>query len=348
MKNVKKVQMRKMVALCLAGSMLVVLTGCGGAASFQNASTDSAPMEKYEYSMDVGGSYFTEDALMEESVEVEYAESGTTATNTADGGTQVDEGAAVLRSERKLIKTVDMTVETKEFDLLMSTLEQQVNALGGYIENMDTYNGSAYSYYRSTRNASMTIRIPKDKLNGFLETVSDICNVVRRSENVEDVTLAYVDLESHKNALRTEQTRLLELLEKAESIEDILVIERRLSEVRYELESMESQLRTYDNKVDYSTVYLAVDEVEELTPVEEESAGERMVNGFRESLSDIGEGLKEFGIGFVIHIPYLVIWGMIAVVVFFAVRGLCRKRKNRKAVKNGKNESASGASETLK
>ena len=69
------------------------------------------------------------------------------------------------------------------------------------------------------------------------------------------MTLQYVDLESHKKALTTEQDRLIELMEQAETVEDIITIEGRLSEVRYQLESMESQLRTYDNKIDYSTVY---------------------------------------------------------------------------------------------
>mgnify|MGYP002226154573 CR=1 FL=1 len=87
------------------------------------------------------------------------------------------------------------------------------------------------------------------------------------------MTLTYVDLQSHRDALQTEQERLLQLLEQAESIEDIITIEQRLSDVRYQLESMESQLRSYDNQVDYSTVYLYIDEVEVYTPVEEETHG---------------------------------------------------------------------------
>uniref|UniRef100_UPI0040578ED8 DUF4349 domain-containing protein n=1 Tax=Acetatifactor sp. TaxID=1872090 RepID=UPI0040578ED8 len=325
MKKGKELQKKKLTVLCLAGYMIAALVGCGSADMYtSNTVADSAAPEAEHYyaTEDVGGSYLMNDVAAEE-----YAvESGGTET-------AVNDSAANVQSDRKLIRTVDLSVETKEFDLVLSTLEQQVNALGGYIENMDTYNGSNYSYYRSTRNASMTIRIPKDKMNGFLETISGICNVVRRSENVEDVTLAYVDLESHKNALSIEQTRLLALLEKAESLEDILIIEQRLSEVRYELESMESQLRTYDNKVDYGTVYLYVDEVEELTPVEEETTWERMLNGFKESIQDIVDGFVEFGIWFVVHIPYLVIWAIIIVIVVVVIKKFRKKRRDRKTLK---------------
>lgn len=311
---------RRLAVICLAGSMLVSLTGCGSSAKFAaGTAADTAARVENSSVMDMGGGYLTEEAEWEETMTAEEA------------SVEVDDNAASVQSNRKLIKTVDMDVETREFDKVMSALEEQIGTLGGYIENMDTYNGSSYTYYRSSRNASMTIRIPKDKLDGFLETVSEISNVVRCSEKVEDVTLAYVDLESHKNALRTEQTRLLELLEKAESIEDILTIEQRLSEVRYALESMESQLRTYDNKVDYSTVYLSVEEVKELTPVAEETVGERIVNGFKESLRDIGEEIQEFGIWFVVHIPYMVVWGIILVAAAVVIKKLRKRRRERKA-----------------
>ena len=93
-------------------------------------------------------------------------------------------------------------------------------------------------------------------------------------------------------------------------MEDIITIESRLSEVRYQIESMESQLRTFDNQVDYSTVNLSIEEVEIFTPVEEETPWERISEGFAESLDNIGNGFVEFGIWFVIHIPYLVIWAV--------------------------------------
>lgn len=313
---------RKWMVLCLAVCLVITWAGCGSASvSYDSAASISAPKENNSASMDMGGGYYTEDAPMEE-VDMEMAEP--TAAEVGD-----NEAAAALNN-RKLIKTVDINVETKEFDLVMATLEEQVSAMGGYIEHMETYNGSTYSGYRSARDANMTIRIPKDKLEGFLDTISGISNVVRRSENVEDVTLAYVDIESRRNALQTEQERLLELLELAESVEDIITIEDRLSNVRYELESMESQLRTYDNKVDYSTVYLYIEEVRELTPIVEETVWQRITGGFVESLQDIGNGIVELAIWFVVHIPYMVIWAAVIAVFVLIIKKIRKKRRARK------------------
>ncbi|MDE5893278.1 MAG: DUF4349 domain-containing protein, partial [Acetatifactor sp.] len=201
-----------------------------------------------------------------------------------------------------------------------------------YIESMDTNNGSVYSSYRSSRRASMTARIPANQLNGFLSEVSEISNVTRRTENVQDVTLDYVDLASHKKTLQAEHDRLLELMERAEYIEDIITIEQRLSNVRYQIESMEAQLRTYDNRVDYSTVYLDVNEVQELTPVQEETLWERISGGFMDDLKKIGNGALEIVVWLLVHIPTLVLWTLCIVLFIIWIRW-CQKRGRRKAEK---------------
>ncbi len=327
----KKKKMRILVAtMC----MVLALGGCGASASFDKAATESmsaqAPMaEEYK-------EVFYEDALYEEAgaESMDVTENG--AASAGSKQESAKEQAAMM--ERKLIKTVDMNVETKEFDATMAAVEEKVVELGGYIENLETYNGSSYSAYRSSRHANMTIRIPKNQLETFLETVSGISNVVRRSESVEDVTLKYVDLDSHKRVLQTEQETLLDLLEKAEAIEDIITVESRLSQVRYQIESMESQLRTYDNKVNYSTIYLNVEEVRELTPVEDETAWQKIKGGFVESIRDIRDGAVNFAVWFVVNVPYFVLWAVILVVAFVVIK---TGFKWRKVVKTKKAEKQS-------
>ena len=303
--------MKKRLHLLFLALMLTLgLSACGGSAS---DSASSSPEAKYE-------------TVTEEYYDAEMGFSNGT------GNVEVTEEASgsqtTGQSQRKLIKTVDMSVETKEYDNLLAAVEDKVNLLGGYIESMETYNGSAYSSYRSSRNASMTLRIPQESLNAFLEEISAISNVVRHSENVQDVTLEYVDLSSHKEVLLAEQDRLLQLIAEASTIEDIITLESRLSDIRYQIESMESQLRTYDNKVTYSTVYLYIDEVQELTPVVEETVWQRISGGFVESLEDIGYDITETFIWFVINIPYLLIWAVVIIVVVLVLKKI-KKRTTR-------------------
>lgn len=247
----------------------------------------------------------------------------------APSSVEVSENAA---AERKLIKTVNISAETEAFDALIPELQGQVEALGGYIENISVYDIDSYyveSRLEKQRGADITARVPKEKLDGFLAQVGEQTNVTSRSESVEDVTLQYVDLESHKKALLLEQERLMELLQEAESVEDTIAIEGRLSEVRYQLESMESQLRTYDNRIDYSTVYLFIREVRNYSPSENASVGQRIADGFVKSLKDIGYGIRDFAIGFVIDIPYILLWIVIIAVAALVLRLLWKMGKKR-------------------
>ncbi|MBD5529511.1 MAG: DUF4349 domain-containing protein [Lachnospiraceae bacterium] len=314
--------MKKWKVLSLAAILGLVLAGCGGSSN-KYADTPAAVTEE---AYDTGTGYLSDDIYS-------YAqENGYAAEEPAEAleaKTDGSESPEVADTSRKLIKNVDLEVETEEFDDLLTTIEQKTEALAGYIEESYTYNGSAYRG-RSTRNASLTIRIPAGKLNTFLSEVAEVSNVISRNERVTDVTLQYVDMESHKKALVAEQDRLLELLEQAENIEDIISIESRLSEVRYQIESMESQLRTMDNQVSYSTINLSIEEVKQLTPVKEQSVGEKIATGFWKNLTRVGAGILNFVIGLIISIPYVLLWGIIIAIVVFIIRSVLKKNRSRK------------------
>lgn len=309
----KKEALRRKGRMVLAAALLAVsLTACGSANSMSYSGADMKSTESYAAA---------EDTAAAEPMEVEYAEyaaeqyDGGAGMSYAQGG-DIETGTVETPSsatERKLIKTVNISTETEQFDILVPALQAQVDQLGGYIEEMSIYN-------KTLRGASMTARVPKENLDSFLAQVGEQSNVVSQSERVEDVTLQYVDLDSHKRVLVSEQERLIELLAQAETVEDLIAIEGRLSEVRYQIESMESQLRTYDNKIDYSTVYLSINEVKKYTPPQDITVWERIGNGFVNSLKDIGRGFCDFVIGLLIHIPYIVLWAIIAIMAVLIIR----------------------------
>ncbi len=250
-----------------------------------------------------------------------YAESSQMMDNSAESST--DAGSleeSLVNENRKLIKSVNMNVETEEFDNLLTNVEQRITALGGYAETKEINgNGSYYSdeddYWSGNRSAYIVARIPSNKLDQFVNTVTEQSNVINKQESVDDVTLQYVDVESHRDSLKVEQERLNELLGEADNLESIIALEERLTEVRYELENFESQLRTMDNQVDYSTVTLNISEVERYTPPVEKSAWNRMSTGFAESMYNVGNGLQNFAIGFVIALPYLLIFAILIAIV---------------------------------
>lgn len=325
-------------AVCL--TTVSMLAGCGSKYSsvqlqYNSAeSYDTAAAAAEESYMDAGygvyesaSEYYAEDAVITESEMADYGEKGQIQ------GEELSE-EAVQTSERKLIRTVDLYTETEQYDELLVNLEAQISALGGYVEYRYQYNGNPYDNYSySRRNSNLTVRIPAVRLDEFIARVGESSNIVNKEERVEDVTLRYVDLESHRNALITEQERLIELLEQAETVEDLIAIESRLSQVRYELESMESQLRTLMNQVSYSTVNLTVQEVQRLSPTEEVSIWGRMRRGLADTFYDLGMGFQNGFVGFVINLPYIVIWLIVIVILFFICRLLWRIFKKRYAKK---------------
>ena len=253
-----------------------------------------------------------------------------------EGGNQKPEsnlsGSTVLNpdvaDDRKLIRTVNLSAETEDMDALLSLVASRIAELGGYVESREVYNGSQYS--NRYRQATLKIRIPADKLDAFVTDVDNASNIVSSSETAEDVTLQYVATESHLKVLKAEEERLLQFLSEAKGVSEMLEIEKRLTDVRAELEIVTNQLNTYANLVSYGTVHLRIDEVKEFTVVEEEepTLWQRIGNGFVSSVKTVGKILEHLLVFFVAALPFLVIPGIIVVVVLVLVRRADKKRKN--------------------
>ncbi len=246
-----------------------------------------------------------------------------TLTSTNDSGTSTEQ-----ITNQKLIKNVYMDVETKEFDTLIENLSKKVTEMKGYIESSQV-SGNSYQY-ENMRFASLTIRIPSNLLDQFVSIVEKDANVTNKTEGTQDVTLQYVDMSSHVEALRAEQKSLMKILEAATKVEDIIQIQAQLTQVRYEIESYESQLRTYDNLVDYSTVTVSINEVKRETSTQTESFAEKISARFTTNLYNISQGFQAFIIWLISSIPYIIIWALIIVLFIFIYRKAVPKMRGRK------------------
>lgn len=258
-------------------------------------------------------------------------EEAKSAADSADGSALTSESsgtaANVLPAGRKLIRNISMDVETDAYETLITSLQEKVSELGGYIEQSDMSGGSQNSYrHPPSKYASITARIPSDKVDGFITAVEGSGNVISKSESTQDITLQYSDLESRKKSLEIEQDKLWEFLGNAESVDTVITLQQRLTEVRYQLESMESQLRLFDNQVDYSEVHLTVSEVTTFTPVAPESALTRINKGLSRNFKALKTGTENFLIALIIGVPLWLPLVLIAgIVVFFVKKG--RKKK---------------------
>ena len=235
---------------------------------------------------------------------------------------------AAVPIERKLIRNINMNLETRDFDGFIKSISEEVSSFGGYIEQSDVSGNSlSWSGERSSRYSNITARIPSDKLDAFLTEVSSQGNVTYKNESVQDVTLQYTDITSRKKTLQLEQERLWDLLEKADSVDAVIALESRLSEVRYQLESLESQLRTLDNQIVYSTVYLSIQEVQVLTSTDPDTIPVRIQKGLSRSLNQLQTSSIDLLVWFISSLPILIVLAVLIFVVVIVLRKLTKKRK---------------------
>lgn len=303
--------MKKTLALLLTVTLLIgLLCGCAAAS--------------------MGGEFQRVNSMKTEAMSADMAPMEAPAVMAGNGAMEEQGNGApdVLPENRKWVITVDISAETEDLDDSLEGVLEKVSSLSGYVENQSIHNGSAYDQ-RRYRSASLTIRVPADKEAEFTQGLSEISNVVSSSRNAEDITLQYVDTQTRVTALETERDRLLELMEQAETMSDLLEIEGRLTDVRYELESYASRLRRYDNQVDYATVYLNIQEVQEYTPVQELSFWQKISTGFIGSLKGLWKGTVAILSWVIINLPYILVIGALGTVVGVLISRKLKKRKQK-------------------
>ena len=363
--SARHIMLTSAVFLALASASL---TGCGAAsASSYKAETAAA----YDTSAGMPASLYKSSTSFSNNAEAEtYAAAGNHEAALEDSST--DSGSAELSQEavlsqevsnpatdpartsdeaapveRKLIRNVSMHLETREFDALTKSISDAVTFFGGYMEQADVSGNSLYwSGERSSRYSNITARIPENKLDAFLTEVSSQGNVTYKNESVQDVTLQYTDITSRKKTLQMEQERLWELLEKAESVDAVIALEARLSEVRYQLESIESQLRTLDNQIVYSTVYLSIQEVQVLTSTDPDTISVRIQKGLSRSFNTLKISSVDFLVWFISSLPILAVFAVLVFIAVIILKKPLKRRKTRKQKGMDKTEATNAQTES--
>ena len=320
--------------LALATTALLLISGlaaCGAGASKSAYVSETMAA--------ASGGMYREEAAAEEAVADSAAnmkmnrvaalqESGDSGADSTGADEQVDTSA--IPDSRKLIRNVDLSFETTDFDTFVQDIQSKTTALGGYIESSDL-SGNAYTDRH--RFAYFTLRIPKPQVDTFLSFAEGEANLTRKYENTQDITLQYYDTESRKKALQSEYDRLLELMAKAESVDAVIAIEQRLSEIRYQLDSFESDLRRYDNQVDYSTITVNVSETTVLTASEKSGFWSRVQANLESNLEDLCDVAIGCLIWFLSSLPVLLALAILFFIIYRIVKMIRNRRKSRKAAK---------------
>lgn len=321
----------RILALTLSLLLLAaVLTGCA-ASSKSMAMDSSAPASQWNGAYDTAA---VDEPMEEETAYDDAADAGFT-TSAAGGDLSYEQSLSDYAA--KIIYSASISAETTEFDEAVSRIEAMVASYQGFVESSNIYGNTRYNDDGTTnvvdRHASYTLRIPAEKFEQFLSETSSVGNVLSTNRYAENVTSTYTDYEARLSSLNTQEERLLAMLEKTEDVESLVALEERLADVRYEIESIERNLRNMDTQIRYSTVSIDLDEVEIYTPTAavQRTFGEKLADAFADGWRGFGRGLQRFALSLTEALPALLLLAVIVIVIVVVIKRCIKKAKAKKA-----------------
>ena len=322
--------MKKILLIALAAMLAasVLLAGCSASSSEDMTQADegyyaeaeapnAAPAIDGDYEKDTG-EYVAEDR----------DESG-------GAGSSIDYDSSILEPDvnRKIVYYGTVEAQTTNFDEDYDAIKTQLVALDGYVQYSSVSGTRPEDWQDTGRFAQITLRVPNDRFDDFMKFLGEMGETLSSSVSGEDISLQYYNTEQRLETLRTQEKKLHEFLDAAESSEDMITIYRELSNVSSEIEQLESSKRNYDSLINFSTVTIYLTEVnvvDKVTPGEK-TLGERISSGFYavlNFLADFGEGLLVFLIA---GAPILIPLAAIVVLIIWLVKRSKRRRAKKAA-----------------
>ena len=317
----------------LAACLAVCVVGYGalstGKLDIGAKSSNMALYSANSSAASTAGGFTTQQAMVDAPEAATYSlDAG--ATDRMNVGTDVlSENDAAAAEDRqastspKIIYTANLTLESKDYDTARAALDAALNDAGGYLES-----SSEYSDVGSSRSVNLTFRVPEENYQGFLDAVAQAGNVTYKSQQADDVTTQYMDVETRLANLEAQRTRLQELQAQADNLSDLLQIETSLTDVQSQIESWQSQLDWYSNQVQQCTVYVNLNEVQNYTPTDESFLGS-VGAAFAQGWSNFVNGLQQLAVWLAGAWPVVLV--VAAAAAGFAVWRKKRKKSGRQA-----------------
>ncbi|WP_067837689.1 DUF4349 domain-containing protein [Amphibacillus sediminis] len=222
---------------------------------------------------------------------------------------------------RQIIYHAYLDLEVRDFDSALETIEQNSASIDGYIVNRQIN-----QLDNNEQQGHFTIRIPQQDLDFFLKSLeSDNVAISHQQINGDDVTEQYLDLETRLASKQRVEARLLEFIDDAENTEDLLNISRDLADVQLEIEQLKGQLQYYDNRIEYATVELNIEQVNtELVHEQDLQVWQRIKNQLLKSYNLIVIGSTSLIVFLIGNLPILLI---VSLLTWGLYRRFYRKRK---------------------
>lgn len=157
--------------------------------------------------------------------------------------------AAIPPLDRMVIANVNLSLSVENAIDAARAAERTAERYGGFVAGSNLRDSDA------GREATLTLRLPSARLS---EALSDLRSIGRKvtdeSRATQDVTEEFTDIESNVRNLRSTETQILALMERATKIEEVLALQRELTGIRGQIERLEGRRRVLENRSDFATI----------------------------------------------------------------------------------------------
>ncbi|MCL2162816.1 MAG: DUF4349 domain-containing protein [Oscillospiraceae bacterium] len=329
-----------------------LLAACGGSMSGSNSGPPPTTMvATTAAAMQAGPQGGFTDYALETGKAAEFDEEGFYVADNAqydegdsmepDGGLSLEVVYTSVNLSEKIIHTVFAQIETIDFDDSVERINAMMEAYDAFVESSyvggRNYTQSFYGY-QTYRTAQFVLRVPKNALTEMEKNLETLGNVTSLTRNAENITAQFLDTESRLKSYRTQESRLLDMLEKCETVAEMIEIEKSLSELRYQIESLTSTLQNWQNRVDYSTLTINLNEVAMLSesiPVQR-TYWQRVSDETLVSLRSVGDFFLNLFTFLITNSPILIALAIGVVIVIVIVRRISRRRKRQNPYGKGR------------
>ena len=317
--------MKKLFCIIIA-LLLTAVFAVSCAAAYDNSSSEEGYYDDGGYEMPAESEepgYYEEPMASEAPAE----DDGSKLSGLGDLG-----GNITANTQRKPVYSASYTIETEKYTDDYARIIAAAKKYNGYISGENSYGTAPEEYGDSGRTAELTVRIPVESYTAFTSDLSGIGYTVQKSQNTDDITSQYSDVESRIDLLETQYDKLAAHLENATKMSDIIELEEEMCRILNELDELKGTRRHYDDMVAYSTVDIILNEVVKQGEVSTSKQGfwDRASDGFSSTLVGVGSFFESLGVFLVAASPVLLILGVIFAAIFVPI-ALVRRKKRRKA-----------------
>ncbi len=235
-----------------------------------------------------------------------------TAARGASADAAAAENTAAVTTEKKIIRTASLTIQTQTFEDSLNALKAACEEQGGWLE----YASEDLNSYTGLRTAYLTLRIPQDGLDVYLDETAALGRVTSRSESATDVTASYQDTQTRLDTQLALMERLKALINESGDLSDLLALESQIADTQYQIDALQSSLNRTDRQVTYSTVSVTLREEKAVELTDSTvSFGKRILSAITVGFDALVEFLQDMVVFLVAALPFIIIVAVMVIII---------------------------------